>query len=222
MDTITRRSVILADAFALVREGMAAICQSLPNCAVVGQCSDAAETLDAVARLQPDIVLIDANLPGMHTPEIARRVRESSPATKLVLASERHDRALLMAALRQGIDGFILKAGPVNQLCESFEAVLRGEVYVSRAFADRMSMPNSPSSSNTRLASLTSREYQVYTMLVEGVRAKEIANRLALSPKTVDTHRASLMRKLELYDVASLVKFSIFSKVDAKADSVVV
>ena len=203
-------SILLADDLALVREGLAALCQGEPAYRVVGQCSEGAAALRLIESHRPDIAVLDLNLPDLHTLELVRRVREANLSTRIVVLSTRRDRKTVVEALRCGVNGFLLKSAPWNQLMEAFDQVLDGSVYVSpelelsRIFgAAGKPEPDDP------LESLSMREHQVFGLLVEGIRAKEIAARLDLSPKTVDTYRASLMRKLNVHDLVGLVKFAI-------------
>lgn len=223
-------SIFLADELTLVREGLAALCitqsfvnpsannaasstvlnTATPRFKVVGQCSEGAAALRFIEAERPDIAILDLHLPDLFTLEIVRRVRETDSPTKIVVLSTRRDRKTVVEALRCGVNGFLLKSGPAHQLLDAFEQILAGGIYVSpelelnKIFASgTKSQPEDP------LQTLSAREYQVFSLLCEGVRAKEIAARLALSPKTVDTYRASLMRKLDIHDVAGLVKFAI-------------
>jgi DNA-binding NarL/FixJ family response regulator len=159
---------------------------------------------------RPDIAVLDMNLPDMFTLEIVRRVKEAKLSTKIVVLSTRRDRKTVVEALRSGVSAFLLKSGPSHQLLEAFDQILEGGVYVSPLLElNKIFSPGQKSALEDPLESLSTREYQVFSLLVEGVRAKEIAARLELSPKTVDTYRASLMRKLDIHDVAGLVKFAI-------------
>lgn len=202
-------SVLLADDLTLVREGLAALCAAQPAYRVVGQCSEGLAALRLIESSPPDIAVLDLNLPDLFTLEIVRRIRDANIRTKVVVLSTRRDRKTVVEALRCGVNAFLLKSAPARQLLEAFEQILDGGIYVSpqlelnRIFSGNKSSPDDP------LDSLSAREYQVFTLLVEGIRAKEIAARLELSPKTVDTYRASLMRKLDIHDVAGLVKFAI-------------
>ena len=116
----------------------------------------------------------------------------------------------MVEALRCGVNAFLLKSGPAHQLLEAFEQILEGGIYISPELElNKIFISGSKASSDDPLQALSAREYQVFSLLCDGVRAKEIAARLSLSPKTVDTYRASLMRKLDIHDVAGLVKFAI-------------
>ncbi len=202
-------SILLADELTLVREGLAALCEALPQYRVVGQCSDGASAVRMIEAQCPDIAVLDLNLPDLFTLELVKRLKESGVATKIIVLSTRRDRKTVVEALRSGVSGFLLKSGPSIQLLEAFGQVLDGGIYVSpelelnKIFCPGQKSPDDP------LQALSQREYQVFSLLCEGVRAKEIAARLSLSPKTVDTYRASLMRKLDIHDVAGLVKFAI-------------
>ena len=203
-------SILLADELTLVREGMLALCLAQPHYRVVAQCADGATALRLIQTQRPDIAVLDINLPEIFTFEVVRRARESNPSTKIVVLSTRRDRKTVLEALRCGVSAFLIKSGPSNQLIEAFDQILSGGIYVSPELEiKKIFSPGSKASMDDPLQALSAREYQVFTLLCEGVRAKEIAARLSLSPKTVDTYRASLMRKLDIYDVAGLVKFAI-------------
>ncbi len=203
-------SILLADDLTLVREGLAALCASQPHLRVVGQCSEGAVALRMIEAQPPDIAVLDLNLPDLFALEIVRRVKEANLPTRIVVLSTRKDRKTVVEALRCGVNAFLLKSGPSHQLLEAFDQILAGGIYVSPQLElDKIFAPGGKSAPDDPIEALSAREYQVFTFLVEGIRAKEIAARLELSPKTVDTYRASLMRKLDIHDVAGLVKFAI-------------
>lgn len=203
-------SILLADELTLVREGLAALCEAQPQYRVVGQCSDGAAALRLIESRPPDIAVLDLNLPDLFTFEVVRRIRDANHPTKIVVLSTRRDRKTVVEALRCGVSAFLLKSGPSIQLLEAFDQILEGGIYVSPELElNKIFTPGQRSAVEDPLQSLSAREYQVFSLLCDGVRAKEIAARLTLSPKTVDTYRASLMRKLDIHDVAGLVKFAI-------------
>jgi len=203
-------SILLADDLTLVREGLAALCESQPRFRVVGQCAEGVVALRLIESQHPDIAVLDLNLPDLFTLEIVRRVKAQQLATKIIVLSTRRDRKTVVEALRAGVSGFLLKSGPSNHLLDAFEQVIDGGIYVSPIVElDKIFAPGPKSTPADPIDALSAREYQVFSLLVDGVRAKEIAARLELSPKTIDTYRASLMRKLDIHDVAGLVKFAI-------------
>jgi DNA-binding NarL/FixJ family response regulator len=203
-------SVLLADDLTLVREGLAALCAAHSQFKVVGQCAEGATALRMIESQRPDLAVLDLNLPDLFTMEIVRRVREANLPTKIVVLSVRRDRKTVVEALRCGVSGFLLKTAPSSELLEALEQVLEGSIYVSPQLElNKIFSTNHKGTPDDPLDLLSAREYQVFSLLIEGVRAKEIAARLELSPKTIDTYRASLMRKLDIHDVAGLVKFAI-------------
>ncbi|MEO8099656.1 MAG: response regulator transcription factor [Acidobacteriota bacterium] len=210
-------TILLADDLTLVREGLAALCNNLPRYKVIGQFSEGVAALKMIESHQPDLAVLDLNLTDLFTLEIVRRVRDAGWKTKIVVLSTRRDRKTVVEALRSGVSGFLLKSASTTQLLEAFEQVLDGSIYVSPQLElNKIFAADQKSTSDDPIDSLSAREYQVFCLLVEGVRAKEIAARLELSPKTVDTYRASLMRKLDIHDVAGLVKFAIHRDLTSK------
>jgi len=203
-------TAIIADELGLLREGVTAILRSDSRVTVVAECADGVSAMEAIRTHQPDVALLDVQMPGLFCLEILREVRESGLPTKAIMMSARRERRGVIEALRAGASGFILKTGSGRQLLDSIEHVMSGGVYIAPEIASgELFVPPHKGMSSDPVDSLSAREYQVFSLLVEGVRAKEIASRLHLSPKTVDTYRASMMRKLDIHDLAGLVRFSM-------------
>jgi DNA-binding NarL/FixJ family response regulator len=201
-------TIVVADGLALVREGLAKLCGDLPGCKVVAQCADGVAAFRAISEWLPSIALLDLDLSEVHTLDLVRRMRESGVRTRVVVLSMRRDRKSAFESIRAGAAGFVLKGGPLEHLSQAIEQIRNGGVYVTPLVDLDKRMESMPGESDA-FEALSAREHQVFSMLVDGVRAKEIAARLELSPKTVDTYRSSLMRKLDIHDVAGLVKFAI-------------
>lgn len=213
MEAVRLFTAIVADSLPLISEGLAALCEGIPGCTVLGQCSDGEEAWTMLRRMRPDIALLDLGLPQLMTHELVRRTAELGMATRIVVLSSRADRKAVLDALHMGASGFVLKSCTARQLEDAFQQVLSGSVCVSPAVELHKVVQSPTPETDGPLETLSTREQQVFSLLVEGIRAKEIANRLALSPKTVDTYRASLMRKLAIHDVPGLVKYAIQHKV---------
>jgi DNA-binding NarL/FixJ family response regulator len=206
-----RFEILIADELTLMREGLSALCNSIAGYVVVSQVGTANAALAEIQRLQPDVALLDWNLADLAATEVIRRVRDLGLRTRCAVFSQRKDKKTVLEALRTGACGFLLKTSTYDQMAEALTQFVNGGIYVSPQI-EVMSLFGEPGSRNQvddPIETLSSREYQVFTLLVEGIRAKEIAARLQLSPKTVDTYRSSLMRKLDIHDVAGLVKFAI-------------
>ncbi|HEY1340052.1 MAG TPA: response regulator transcription factor [Bryobacteraceae bacterium] len=201
--------MVLADDHAIVREGIAALCAT-NGMRILGQCSEGAAALEMITALQPDFAILDLHMPCMTGVEVIRKLRAFGCRAKLVILSISREEGTVMEALRAGADAYLLKDGPSRHLLDAISFVRDGGVYVSPLLrgaglftrAERK-VPEDP------LASLSPREMEVFSHLVNGLRAKDIADLLDISPKTVDTYRASLMRKLNVHDLVGLVKFAI-------------
>ena len=203
--------VLLADELTLVREGLAALCNAIRGFHVASQVGTAAAALAEIERLEPGLALLDLGLSDLAATEVIRIVREKGLRTRCAVFSVRKDRKTVLEVLRSGACGYLLKTSSASQMADALSQFTQGGIYVSPQI-EVMSLFGESSSRNAgddAIDSLSSREFQVFSLLVEGVRAKEIAARLALSPKTVDTYRSSLMRKLDIHDVAGLVKYAI-------------
>jgi DNA-binding NarL/FixJ family response regulator len=205
-----RVSVIVADELALVREGLALLCQREAEADVVAQCADGEEASRAIGALRPDIALLDLQLPKVHALDVIRKHRTTEKGCRMLITAPRNDRKTVLEVLRSGASGYLVKSGPSTQIRDAFECILNGQVYVSPLVEmEQLFIPSRAKRHDDPMDSLSSREYQVFCLLVDGLRAKEIAARLEVSPKTIDTYRSTLMRKLDIYDVPGLVKFAI-------------
>ena len=211
MEPTANIRLLIAEPLPLLREALSALCAYRGNFQVVAHCADGATALRLILETRPDVALLDLDLPEVHTLELLRRAREANCDTRMVLMSSRSDRKTVIESLRCGAQGFVLKSGSAQQLFESLRQVREGGVYISPSVeVEKIFGPQrGRKMEDDPIESLSAREHQVFTMLVEGLRAKEIAARLAVSPKTIDTYRASMMRKLDIHDVAGLVKFAI-------------
>jgi len=211
MEPLNNIRILIAEPLPLMREALSALCAHRGGFIVVANCADGASALRFILELKPDVALLDLDLPEIHTLELLRRVRESTSETRMVLMSSRSDRKTIIESLRCGAQGFVLKSGSAQQLFDSLRQVREGGVYISPSVEVEKIFGHQRGRKldDDPIESLSAREHQVFTMLVEGLRAKEIAARLSVSPKTIDTYRASMMRKLDIHDVAGLVKFAI-------------
>mgnify|MGYP000342014794 CR=1 FL=1 len=207
--------VVIAEELGLFRDSLAALCDATGKFVTAGVAGTGDAAWSLIERLRPAIAVLDLSLPGLHPLEIARRLADQGGAemgapTRCILLSRLADRKSVIEALRMGAQGFVLKSDSRRHLLDCLEHVIEGGVYVSPSVNPRSLFdPSASAQPRDPLARLSSREHQVFVMLVGGVRPKEIAARLDLSPKTVDTYRASLMKKLDIHDVAGLVKFAI-------------
>ena len=206
--------VVLADDHHLVRKGFRALLDPEPDIEVVGEAVDGREAMELVEALRPDVLVMDLEMPGMSGMEAARRIRAKRWPVRILVLTMHKDSQYILQVLRTGALGYILKDAAVLDLVEGIRTVHRGEVYLSPAVStqvvggllDRLELGEAAASP---LDALTDREREVWQLIAEGHSRREIARRLYISPKTVDTHRSNLMRKLGVRDEVSLIRLAI-------------
>ncbi len=204
-------TVLLADDHRLVRSGIRSLLESIEGVTIAGETGDGREALELIAKLRPDIAILDVTMPGLNGLEVAARVGGVSPGTRVVILTMHAGETYVAQALRAGAAGFLLKDSAVSELEAALEAVSAGGNYLSPAVSRKVvsSFLRGEGPPADPLQGLTARQREVLQMIAEGRSTKEIAADLGLSVKTVETHRAQIMERLEIHDVAGLVRFAI-------------
>ncbi len=201
-------SIFLADDHTMVREGLAALVAKDPCIRVVGQCGDGLKVVEMVEEARPDVVVLDITMPGLNGLDICRDLVRKNKGIHVLILTMHDDEQFITSALEQGASGYLLKEAAGDQLSEALRRVARGEVYlgpkVPRTVLQRLGRQQAEPYSR-----LTGRERQVLHLIVEGKTNRDIAAQLGLAVKTIDTHRTRLMRKLNIHDQTSLVKFAL-------------
>jgi two-component system nitrate/nitrite response regulator NarL len=199
--------VFLVDDHPIVREGVRSY---LTNhaIAVVGEASDAMETLRKIKKLAPDVIVLDVNLPTIDGGELARRLRRLVPKTKLIAFSIHSSEAYVVKMARCGVHGYVTKDQPAGDLLEAIKRVYSGDLHFPAGMTDALLAPSS-SPEKEEGAALTSRELEVLGLLAEGLSNKGIGGKLGISVRTAETHRENLSRKLNILTVAGLTKYAI-------------
>ena len=208
---MTPARVVLADDHTLVRAGLRKLLESLPEVTVVGETDDGLALLAMVQELQPELALLDIAMPGLNGLETAARLSRTAPGLRVLMLSMHQNEEYVRQALRNGAAGYMLKDAAPMELALAVRAVLRGEVYLSPSVSkgvvsDYVQRLRSEEPSGT---GLTPRQTEVLQLIAEGHSSKEIARRLSLSVKTVETHRSQLMKQLDIHEVAGLVRFAM-------------
>jgi len=204
--------VVIADGQALVRAGFRALLEDTERIAVVGEAADGEEAVALADRLHPDVVLLDANLPGLDCVEVTRQVlAEPGRAVMLLTGSDRDEH--IFDALRAGASGLLLKDTEPTELVRAVELLARGEALLSPALTRRLiaelaARPESRLPSTGLLAELTAREREVVALVAQGLTNDEIGEHLVVSPATAKTHVSRAMIKLHARDRAQLVVFA--------------
>jgi DNA-binding NarL/FixJ family response regulator len=211
-------TVVLADDHGIVREGFSSLCEA-HGMRVLGQCSDGPSAIEMILATGPDFVILDLHMPGMTGIEVIRRLRHAGCPSKLMILSISREDKTVIEALRAGADAYLLKDGPARHLLEANSYVRDGGQYVSPLLRGAgLFTKGDVTAPDDALALLSPRETEVFSYLVKGMRAKDIAELLRISPKTVDTYRAALMRKLGVHDIVGLVKFAIERNLTGTSD----
>lgn len=202
-------TVFVADDHAIVREGLASLLAAQPDLSVIGTAADGRDALRQVAKLLPDVVIVDISMPQMNGIEAAREIRDRLPQTRLVILSMHSSVEHVFHALEAGAAGYVLKESAGKEIIDAVRAVHAGRRYLSPRVAEMMADVVGRSSTSSPLNRLSKRERQILQLVAEGRSSVRIAATLHLSPKTVDTYRSRLMQKLHISDTAGLVKFAI-------------
>ncbi len=203
--------VLIVDDHPVFRFGLAQMLSAQSGLAVCGEAESAEEALPLVTELQPDLLVVDLSLPGVHGLELVKRAREASPGI-LVLVCSMYDEALFAErALRAGARGYVEKQEPVAEIVTAVREVLAGRRYVSPRIARRLDQPEREGrgSDDPIPSRLSDRELEVFTLIGRGLGTREIAERLGLSVKTVETYREHLKEKLALGSGAELTRRAV-------------
>jgi DNA-binding NarL/FixJ family response regulator len=200
--------VLIADDHTLVAEGLRYVIEADAGFEVVACAKDGQEALRLAIEKSPDIVLMDNAMPVLNGIEATRLIRERCPQTRVIMLSMYCDEAHVLRALQAGAMGYLLKKSVAKELVEAIRRIHAGLHYLTRELGENVidqviRTPSDP------LARLSTRERQVLQMVAEGHTSSEIADKLSLSPKTVETYRSRMMDKLGLHDLAALIKFAI-------------
>jgi len=203
--------VLLADDHALVRAGIRALLESLEGIAVVAEAGNGGEVLELARKHRPDIVLLDISMPGIGGLEASAQLKQELPEVRVVMLSMHANEEYVLQALRAGAVGYMLKDSATAELELALQAVMQGETYLSPPISRQVveGYVQRVGAEQPAADHLTPRQRQVLQLIAEGLSTKEIAYRLELSVKTVETHRAQLMERLQIRDIAGLVKYAI-------------
>jgi len=202
--------VLLADDHPLVRAGIRKVLEQQRDVTVVGEAGDGDEALKLLAELEPDLIVLDLNMPNRDGFAVLREARDAAPGVRILVLTMHSSVEYVARAVREGADGYLLKDTAVQDLAAAIASVTAGRPYYSepaqRALADSIRRPVVEPS---RLDRLTAREREVLAGVARGHTTKEIASEFNISARTVETHRAAIMRKLDIRSVALLTQFAI-------------
>lgn len=201
--------ILIADDHGVVAEGLKHLVEAQPDMQVVATVGDGREAVRLAREAQPDVVLMDLSMPELNGADAARAILERDPKCRVIVLSMYSDREYVRRALKAGAAGYVVKRSAAKEVVEAIRAVFGGGRYLSPKVADVVIGDYADDKREDPLARLSAREREVLQLLAEGRTGAEIAQRLSLSQKTVETYRARLVEKLGIRDVAGLVRFAI-------------
>lgn len=199
--------IVLADDQLLIRAGIRALVESLPGYLIEAECADGHTAIEAIRRLQPDVVLLDIAMPGPSGIDVARTIRRADPNTRILVLSSIDRPDIIEQALDAGVNGYLLKDFVLGELQQALEMVLSGQSFLSPKIQDMSLRLGIGGHGNGNL--LTPRQTEILRLVASGRTTKEIARDLGISPKTVEFHRGRLMERIGVRDVTGLTRFAL-------------
>lgn len=206
--------IFLADDHAIVREGLKALLESEPDIEVIGEASNGREAVRLIRRLRPHVAILDVAMPLVNGIEATARIRQTAPDTRVVILSMHSTSEHIFRALSAGAIGYVLKESAPSEVVSAVREAHAGKRFLSQKVQNSvingyLDLTKSPEKAKSPLDLLTLREREVLQLVAEGKSSAEIGKLLFLSSKTVDTYRSRLMKKLEIRDLAGLIRFAI-------------
>jgi DNA-binding NarL/FixJ family response regulator len=205
-------SIILADDHPILRLGVASMLRAQLDCEILAECEDGISTVEAVTRLQPDILVLDLMMPGMAGFEVIRKSLQSSPATRILVLSMHSKEGYVLEAMRSGAVAFVIKDSGPEELIQAIKTTQAGRRYLSPEFNERAIDCYLSSTQEVEIdlyRTLTPREREVLKLIADGLSNNDIAAQLAISARTAEIHRLNMMHKLNISSLADLVKYAI-------------
>lgn len=198
--------VLLVDDHRMVLEGLRVLLQAQDALEIVGTCTTAAECYPAVARLQPDVVLLDINLPDQSGVEVCQRLSAEHPVLKIIALTTLNEKSYVTRMMQHGAAGYVLKNASPEELAEAIRRVQAGKKYFSDEVQELLLQP---APATPQLPLLTRREKEILALIADGLTSQEIADRLFLSILTVETHRRNILTKFGVGNTAALIKLAV-------------
>jgi RNA polymerase sigma factor (sigma-70 family) len=205
--------IVLVEDHTILREGLKALLSAEPDFEVVAEAGDGREAVHCIRKLKPDLILTDLSMPRMNGMEAIREIKKESPKAKILVLTVHKAEEYILATLKAGADGYLLKDATRDELLMAARKVLSGKPYLSPEISDKMIEGylegRKSLKAQTAWETLTAREREILKLIAEGYKNKEIADDLCISVKTVEKHRANLMEKLNLHNAQALTAFAI-------------
>jgi two-component system, NarL family, invasion response regulator UvrY len=202
-------SVLLTDDHALVRTGIRRLLEDSQQVSIVGEASCGEDSLKLAQELNPDVILMDVNMPGIGGVEACRRILQRNPAQKIIVLTIHNEQTFPKRMLEIGAKGYLTKECGVEEMLDAIRKVYKGGAYIAPSIAQQLALSLLPGNEHSPIDRLSRREFQVMLMISHGLTNAEISEKLCLSPKTISTYRLRLLEKLGAHNEVDLVKIAV-------------
>jgi len=204
--------LVVADDHTIVREGLKQILAAASDLRVVGEASDGHQVMERVRALDFDLLLLDMSMPGKSGIELIKQVHAEKPKVKILVLSMHEEQQYAVRAIRAGASGYLTKESASRQLVDAIRKIAAGGAFISAEVAQQLALGAMPGAQGPLHASLSDREYQVFMLIAEGKSVSDIAAQLNLSVKTVSTHKANVLQKMNMTTTGELIRYAIANK----------
>jgi DNA-binding NarL/FixJ family response regulator len=205
--------VLIADDHPLIRSGLRALLAREPAFDVVGEAADGYQALELVEQLAPDVAMLDVSMPRLNGIDVARQISEKWPSTRIIIVSIHSDEGYVLRALKAGAKGYLLKASPEDEILNAVRAVAAGQAYfspeISRLLVEEYVREAHFRGVEDSYDLLSIREKEILQLLVSGTSNRQIAEKIHVSPATVETHRTNIFQKLGIHSLAELILYAV-------------
>jgi len=210
--------IVVADDHPIVREGIKQLLSAVPDLGVVGEAQDGHEVMQCVREREFEVLVLDLSMPGKSGIELIKQVREEKPKLRILVLTMHQEHQYAVRAIKAGAAGYLTKESAAAQLVEAIRKVAGGGAFVTAAVAEQLALSTMPRADSPPHQRLSDREFQVFRLLASGRSVSDIAAELSLSVKTVSTHKARLMQKMNLNNPAELVRYALHHRLIDDAD----
>jgi len=209
-----KKMIVIAEDHTILRAGLKALLMSNPTFEIIGEADNGRDAIRRVIELKPDLVIMDLSMPGMNGMDAVREIKDRMPEVKALVLTVHAEEEYVLASLQAGANGYVLKDATQNELLIAAERVLEGKTYLSPDVTEKvvnsyLNTSNISQEPVTRWDTVTQRERQILKLIAEGHTNKSMAEYLCISVKTVEKHRANLMKKLDLHNVSALTTYAL-------------
>jgi len=209
---MNKKRILIVDDHQLIIDGLRGFIELNQNYQVIGEANTGTEAIRLTSVLNPDLILMDIEMPEMSGIQASQEIKKSHPQIKIIIVSMHNEKQLIKKLIDQGADGYLLKNSSQIEVMDAIEKVLNNQIYLSQdvtlSLLDKSQNKSSHNSDVTTIAQLTEREIEILKLVAQGMTNKEVGDSLNISHRTVDTHRTNLMKKLDVTNVAGLIRFA--------------